>query len=41
LLGLKENVLMGRLIPAGTGLGRYQDFQAEVLKEENPYMMNL
>lgn len=41
LLGLKENVLMGRLIPAGTGLTRYQDFQAEVLKEENPFMMNL
>ncbi|NUN46177.1 DNA-directed RNA polymerase subunit beta' [bacterium] len=25
LLGLKENVIMGRLIPAGTGLKRYQD----------------
>jgi DNA-directed RNA polymerase subunit beta' len=41
LQGLKENVLMGRLIPAGTGLSRYQDFQAEVTKEENPFMMNL
>ena len=25
LLGLKENVLVGHLIPAGTGLRRYQD----------------
>jgi DNA-directed RNA polymerase subunit beta' len=25
LVGLKENVIMGRLIPAGTGLRRYQD----------------
>jgi DNA-directed RNA polymerase subunit beta' len=24
LTGLKENVIMGRLIPAGTGLLRYQ-----------------
>ena len=41
LLGLKENVLMGRLIPAGTGLPRYAGFQAEVVKEENPFMMSL
>lgn len=34
LKGLKENVLMGRLIPAGTGLSRYRDFQAEVIEEE-------
>jgi DNA-directed RNA polymerase subunit beta' len=25
LLGLKENVIVGRLIPAGTGLGSYRD----------------
>jgi DNA-directed RNA polymerase subunit beta' len=25
LVGLKENVIMGRLIPAGTGLRKYQD----------------
>jgi DNA-directed RNA polymerase subunit beta' len=24
LLGLKENVIMGRLVPAGTGLARYR-----------------
>jgi DNA-directed RNA polymerase subunit beta' len=34
LRGLKENVIMGRLIPAGTGLSRYRDFDAEVEKEE-------
>lgn len=41
LLGLKENVLMGRLIPAGTGLPRYKEFQADVVEEENPFSMNL
>ena len=25
LVGLKENVILGRLIPAGTGFKRYQD----------------
>ena len=25
LIGLKENVIIGKLIPAGTGLGRYRD----------------
>ena len=25
LVGLKENVILGRLIPAGTGFGKYQD----------------
>jgi len=38
---LKENVLMGRLIPAGTGIPRYKDFQAEIAQEENPFSMNL
>ncbi|MDH7603205.1 MAG: DNA-directed RNA polymerase subunit beta' [Armatimonadota bacterium] len=32
LIGLKENVIIGRLIPAGTGLPRYR--QLEVLSEE-------
>ncbi len=41
LLGLKENVLMGRLIPAGTGLPKYKDFDAEVEKQENPFSMTL
>ncbi len=36
LRGLKENVIMGRLIPAGTGLDRYRGIQllTEVPKEE-------
>jgi DNA-directed RNA polymerase subunit beta' len=29
LLGLKENVIIGKLIPAGTGLARYRDIQVE------------
>jgi DNA-directed RNA polymerase subunit beta' len=29
LRGLKENVIVGRLIPAGTGLMRYHDFHVE------------
>jgi DNA-directed RNA polymerase subunit beta' len=33
LRGLKENVIMGRLIPAGTGLSRYRDFDAAVMDE--------
>ena len=27
LVGLKENVIIGKLIPAGTGLTMYRDFQ--------------
>ncbi len=30
LRGLKENVIMGRLVPAGTGVPRYRDFSMEV-----------
>jgi DNA-directed RNA polymerase subunit beta' len=30
LLGLKENVIMGRLIPAGTGLSRFKGLQLHV-----------
>jgi DNA-directed RNA polymerase subunit beta' len=30
LIGLKENVIMGRLIPAGTGLARYNDLDVHV-----------
>ena len=29
LLGLKENVIVGRLIPAGTGMAHYHDFHME------------
>ena len=29
LVGLKENVIIGKLIPAGTGLNIYRDFEIE------------
>ncbi|MEK7400459.1 MAG: DNA-directed RNA polymerase subunit beta', partial [Candidatus Poribacteria bacterium] len=34
LRGLKENVIMGRLIPAGTGLPKYKYLQAKIMGEE-------
>ncbi len=33
LLGLKENVILGKLIPAGTGLARYGDLEVEPTAE--------
>jgi DNA-directed RNA polymerase subunit beta' len=38
LRGLKENVIMGRLIPAGTGLKKYMDLKVHVegYEEEEP-----
>ncbi len=33
LLGLKENVILGKLIPAGTGLSRYRDVKVEPTEE--------
>jgi len=33
LRGLKENVIMGRLIPAGTGLSRYKNLKIEIKEE--------
>ena len=38
LLGLKENVIIGKLIPAGTGLGKYRavEIEREVEEEEVP-----
>jgi len=34
LRGLKENIIMGRLIPAGTGLTSYKRWKVEVVDEE-------
>jgi DNA-directed RNA polymerase subunit beta' len=34
LLGLKENVLMGRLIPAGSGIPRYRNYEAVTVEDE-------
>jgi DNA-directed RNA polymerase subunit beta' len=36
LRGLKENVIMGRLIPAGTGFRKYQTIKMKVEGEEEP-----
>lgn len=33
LMGLKENVIIGKLIPAGTGLARYRDVTVEATEE--------
>jgi DNA-directed RNA polymerase subunit beta' len=33
LLGLKENVIIGKLIPAGTGLERYRNIRVEPTEE--------
>ena len=38
LLGLKENIIIGHLIPAGTGMYRYQevDVESDALPEPEP-----
>jgi DNA-directed RNA polymerase subunit beta' len=36
LLGLKENVIIGKLVPAGTGMSRYRNIQLVADKEEIP-----
>ncbi|MCM0594737.1 DNA-directed RNA polymerase subunit beta' [Weissella uvarum] len=33
LIGLKENVIIGKLIPAGTGMKEYQEIQPEVVAD--------
>ena len=33
LLGLKENVILGKLIPAGTGLSQYRNLQVQPTQE--------
>ena len=33
LVGLKENVILGKLIPAGTGLDRYRNIRVEPTEE--------
>ena len=47
LIGLKENVIIGKLIPAGTGLKQYRDIvpvevskESEVANEQNDIMDN-
>lgn len=42
LLGLKENVIIGKLIPAGTGMSRYRNVKiAEISEEETEENQNL
>ncbi len=36
LVGLKENVIIGKLIPAGTGMSRYKDIEIVVDEEAEP-----
>lgn len=35
LLGLKENVIIGKLVPAGTGMQRYRRAGAVLKREED------
>ncbi|WP_370893897.1 DNA-directed RNA polymerase subunit beta' [Janibacter sp. GXQ6167] len=41
LLGLKENVILGKLIPAGTGLTRYRNIAVEPTEEAKAAMYTL
>ncbi|MMZ65984.1 DNA-directed RNA polymerase subunit beta' [compost metagenome] len=41
LLGLKENVIIGKLIPAGTGMNRYRSVQFEEPEGEDTAEENL
>ena len=41
LLGLKENVIIGKLIPAGTGMERYRNVGIEQTEESSETMRNL
>ncbi|MEX1908850.1 DNA-directed RNA polymerase subunit beta' [Janibacter sp. Y6] len=41
LLGLKENVILGKLIPAGTGLARYNNTTVEPTEEARAAMYTL
>ncbi len=36
LIGLKENVIIGKLIPAGTGIARYRDITVNPTEEAGP-----
>ncbi len=35
LIGLKENVIIGKLLPAGTGIHRYRDVRIEKVNDKN------
>ena len=39
LMGLKENVIIGKLVPAGTGMHRYRDVEIESTVPEEPVIL--
>ncbi|MEG0721372.1 MAG: DNA-directed RNA polymerase subunit beta', partial [Lachnospiraceae bacterium] len=39
LIGLKENVIIGKLIPAGTGMRKYRDVKLDIGKPEVPEVL--
>ena len=41
LRGLKENIIMGRLIPAGTGLTSYKRWKVRVVEDDEPVGLSL
>jgi len=41
LLGLKENVILGKLIPAGTGLERYRNIRVEATPEAKAHAYSM
>lgn len=41
LLGLKENVIIGKLIPAGTGMSRYRNVKLQVPNKESEEHIDL
>jgi DNA-directed RNA polymerase subunit beta' len=41
LLGLKENVIIGKLIPAGTGINRYRNIRVEPTEEARAQVYSL
>jgi len=40
LLGLKESVIIGKLIPASTGMARYRNIKIKPLEEVTPQVAN-
>ncbi len=40
LLGLKENVIIGKLIPAGTGIGKYRAIEIDDLGKEDDLLVD-
>ena len=38
MIGLKENVIIGKLIPAGTGMKRYRDLRLDSDIEQEDYL---